>query len=673
MEKTNNTFPHNPLRFDSEGMSRSEVLQLYSRLLLPRMIEEKMLSQLRQGKISKWFSGIGQEAISVGVAAAMPNDTWILPMHRNLGIFTTRGITLDRLFAQFKGKEHGFTKGRDRSFHFGSKEHKICGMISHLGPQLGIADGIALAHKLDKSGKATFVFTGDGGASEGDFHEAVNVAAVWQLPVIIGIENNSWGLSTPSSEQYRCAHFTDKAIGYGIPAEDAIQVDGNDILAVYNTVRKCVKSLRENPRPIILEFKTFRIRGHEEASVTKYYPEGLIEKWQEVDPVERFTAHLKASGGLSNEEEAEMQEMHKAAILEGLKISSDLPDIVANVDVELEDRFAPGTPEPTPPTTEGRELRLIDAIQEGLGMSMEKNEGMICMGQDIGSYGGVFKVTDGFLERFGEERVRSTPLCESAIVGAALGLSISGRKSMMEMQFSDFVTCGFNQIVNNLAKIHWRWGQCADVVIRMPTGGGVGAGPFHSQSVEAWFFHVPGLKIVYPSTPADAKGLLRMAVEDPNPVLFFEHKLLYRSLTGLVPEEDYTIACGQGRKVREGNDATLITYGLGVKWAEQVLDAHPEWSVELIDLRTLLPWDEEMVMESVNKTGKALVLHEATMTGGVGGEISARIHEECWRKLDAPVVRTASLDTAFPFAADLEKTFMANNRLESDLKTLIKH
>ncbi|MAU76968.1 MAG: dehydrogenase [Crocinitomicaceae bacterium] len=673
MEKTNNTFPHNPLRFDSEGLSRSEVLHLYQQLLLPRMIEEKMLSQLRQGKISKWFSGIGQEAISVGVAAAMPDDTWILPMHRNLGIFTTRGITLDRLFSQFKGKEHGFTKGRDRSFHFGSKEHKICGMISHLGPQLGIADGIALAHKLDNSGKSTFVFTGDGGASEGDFHEAVNVAAVWQLPVIIGIENNSWGLSTPSAEQYRCAHFTDKAIGYGIPAEDAIQVDGNDILAVYNTVRKCVKSLRDNPRPIILEFKTFRIRGHEEASGTKYYPEGLIEKWQEVDPVERFTAHLKASGGLSNEEESEMQERHKAAILEGLKISSDLPDIVANVDVELEDRFAPGTPEPTPPTTEGRELRLIDAIQEGLGMSMEKNKDMVCMGQDIGAYGGVFKVTDGFIERFGEARVRSTPLCESAIVGAALGLSISGRKSMMEMQFSDFVTCGFNQIVNNLAKIHWRWGQCADVVIRMPTGGGVGAGPFHSQSVEAWFFHVPGLKIVYPSSPADAKGLLRMAVEDPNPVLFFEHKFLYRSLTGLVPEEDYTIAFGKGRKVREGNDATVITYGLGVKWAEQVLDAHPEWSVELIDLRTLLPWDEDMVMESVNKTGKALVLHEATMTGGVGGEISARIHEECWRKLDAPVARTASLDTAFPFAADLEKSFMADNRLESDLKTLIMH
>ena len=671
MAEEANKFQYNPLKFDAEGMSREEVLNLYDKLILPRMIEEKMLSQLRQGKISKWFSGIGQEAISVGVAAAMPEETWILPMHRNLGIFTTRGIPLDRLFAQFKGKMHGFTKGRDRSFHFGSKEHHICGMISHLGPQLGIADGIALANKLESNGKATMVFTGDGGASEGDFHEAVNVAAVWQLPVIIGIENNSWGLSTPSREQFRFENFVDKAKGYGIPEEDAIIVDGNDVLAVYNTVRKFVKSLSERPRPILLEFKTFRIKGHEEASGTKYYPEGLIEKWAQVDPVERFTSHLKANGGLTNDEESRIKNKHKQAILDGLKISEELPKIEADIAVELEDRYAPGTPLAQAPNSEGRELRMIDAISEGLGMSMEKHDTMVCMGQDIGDYGGVFKVTDGFVDRFGHGRVRNTPLCESAIVGAALGLSISGRKSMMEMQFSDFVTCGFNQIVNNLAKIHWRWGQNADVVVRMPTGGGVGAGPYHSQSTEAWFFNVPGLKIAYPSTPADAKGLLRMAVEDPNPVLFFEHKFLYRSLTGLVPEEDYTIEFGKARTVREGSEATIITYGLGVQWAEAVLEANPELNVELIDLRTLLPWDEEAVMESVRKTGKALILHEDTMTGGIGGEISARIHELCFEHLDAPVARTASLDTAFPFAEDLERQFMANDRLEEDLKKLL--
>jgi 2-oxoisovalerate dehydrogenase E1 component len=661
------------MRFDARGLSKEEQLSLFDQLLLPRMIEEKMMSQLRQGKISKWFSGMGQEAISVGVAAAMPEDKFIFPMHRNLGIFTTRKVPLDRLFAQFQGKDHGFTKGRDRSFHFGSREHHIVGMISHLGPQLGLADGVALAEKLDETGGCSFVFTGDGGASEGDFHEAINVAAVWQLPVIIGIENNAWGLSTPSDQQFRCEHFTDKAVGYGIPEEDAIQVDGNDLFDVYHKVRDAVESLREKPRPIMLEFKTFRMRGHEEASGTKYYPEGLIDTWAEVDPMDRLRQHLMSEGTLDDTKEQALRAHHKATIEAGLKGAAAEPKILAETPEELDDRFAPGTPSGLvhPPSTSGRELRFIDAITEGLRTSMESNPQLVLMGQDIGAYGGVFKVTEGFVDQFGEDRVRNTPLCESAIVGAGLGLSIAGKKAMVEMQFSDFVTCGFNQIVNNLAKIHWRWGQAADVVVRMPTGGGVGAGPYHSQSTEAWFFHVPGLKIAYPSTPADAKGLLRMAIEDPNPVLFFEHKYLYRSLSGPVPEEDYLLEFGVGRVVREGSDATLITYGLGVQWAEQLLDTHPEWDVEVIDLRTLLPWDEGLVFDSVRKTGKALVLHEDTMTGGIGAEISSRIHEMCFEHLDAPVARTASLDTAFPFAEDLERNFMANSRLEHDLGALL--
>lgn len=653
------------LSYDQGSLSDETLIQLYDSLLLPRLIEEKMLSQLRLGKISKWFSGIGQEAISVGVTQALKKDEFILPMHRNLGVFVGRGIPLPRLFSQFQGKASGFTQGRDRSFHFGSMEHHVVGMISHLGPQLGIADGIALANKLSKNEKATFVFTGDGGASEGDFHEAVNVAAVWQLPVIIGIENNKWGLSTPSSEQFRCEQFVDKAIGYGIPQEDAILVDGNNILDVFRKVSEAAESIRQNPRPIIMEFKTFRIRGHEEASGTKYYPEGLIEKWEDHDPLLNFERFLLDKGLLTSEAIEAQTKTIKTEIVQALKVAYSEEEIPVDTCKEVQDLFAKFEFSPTPPASSTKEMRLIDAISDGLYKAMEKHPKLVLMGQDIADYGGVFKVTDGFMNDFGKERVRNTPLCESAIVGSALGLSIAGWKGMMEMQFSDFVTCGFNQIVNNLAKLHYRWNQNADVVVRMPTGGGVGAGPFHSQSTEAWFFHTPGLRIAYPAWPADAKGLLLTAFEDPNPVLFFEHKALYRSIAQEVPEGYYTIPFGEAMVVSKGTDLSVITYGMGVHWALEIQEKHPHISIDIVDLRTLAPIDTKTIFESINKTGKGIVLHEDCLTGGIGGDLSALIHENCWKALDAPVRRIASLDTPVPFAVALENNFMPIDRFEN--------
>jgi len=661
------------MKFNKKNISKEELLALYEAIKLPRLIEDKMLSQLRLGMISKWFSSYGQEAISVGVGMAMEEDEFILPMHRNLGIFTSRNLDLKQLFLQFQGKKDGFTKGRDRSFHFGTKKHHVVGMISHLGPQLGIADGIALANKLEGSPKATIVFSGDGGASEGDFHEALNVATVWDLPVIFCIENNAWGLSTPSREQFRCKQFIDKAIGYGMPKEDAIQIDGNNILEVYSTVKEIAASIRKNPRPIILECMTFRVRGHEEASGTKYYPEGVIDEWSKKDPVALYEEFLLSDKIITPGDVEAMNLKLKDKINTNLKAAYAEPDIVANTDEEFDDLFAPFSNDEIPASSTRKKMRFIDAIQDGLRESMRKHDRLVLMGQDIAEYGGVFKVTEGFVEEFGKGRVRNTPLCESAIVGAGLGLSMKGHKAMVEMQFADFVTCGFNQIVNNLAKLHYRWAENADVVVRMPTGGGAAAGPFHSQSNEAWFFHTPGLKIAYPAFPSDAKGLLCQAFEDPNPVLFFEHKMLYRSIEEEVSEGHFALPFGKARIVSAGDKLTLVTYGLGVHWGLEVLKEEKYAGIELIDLRTLAPLDYETVMTSVQKTGRVVVLHEDSLTGGIGGELASRITEECFEYLDAPVTRCASLDTPIPFNAGLEINFMANNRLRTTLDKVLSY
>jgi 2-oxoisovalerate dehydrogenase E1 component len=662
------------MRFNRKGYSNEELVNLYKNLLLPRMIEEKMLVLLRQGKISKWFSGIGQEAISVGVTMALQPDEWIMPLHRNLGVFTTRNMPLHKLFKQWQGNKDGYSKGRERSFHFGNKEFHICGMISHLGPQMAVADGVALAYQLAEKNKVSVAFTGEGGTSEGDFHEALNVAAVWDLPVIFIIENNGYGLSTPVSEQYRCFSLAERARGYGM---EGIQIDGNNILEVYDTIKGvrdyCIKS----QKPYLIECMTFRMRGHEEASGTKYVPPHLFDLWQQKDPIKNFEKYLIEAEVIDENAIADIRDSIKEYIESELKVGFDSAPVIPDTDEELNDVYAASVPSPfllnQSQSKANPEKRFIDGIKEGLFQSMQQHPNLVLMGQDIAAYGGAFKITEGFLEAFGKERVRNTPICESAIVGISLGLCLEGYKAMVEMQFADFVSVGFNQIINNLAKIHYRWGQKADVVIRMPTGGGVGAGPFHSQSNEAWFVHTPGLKVVYPSSPIDAKGLLIAAINDPNPVLFFEHKALYRSITGPVPEEYFEIEIGKANVLQTGDDLTIITYGAGVHWAMQYTKDNAACSIYILDLRTLLPLDYEAIKIAVKTTGKVLLLHEDNLTGGIGGEIAAWIAENWFEYLDAPIVRCGSLDTPIPFNVDLEKNFMAHSRLDDAVKKLLNY
>jgi 2-oxoisovalerate dehydrogenase E1 component len=657
------------IKYNKKKLGAEKLRSLYLALLRPRLIEEKMLALLRQGRISKWFSGIGQEAIAVGVTSALDEDEFVFTLHRNLGVFTTRQMPLDKLFCQWEGKAGGYTKGRDRSFHFGTLDHHIVGMISHLGPQLALATGVALAHKLSGEKKVSVAFTGEGGTSEGDFHEALNVAAVWKLPVIFVIENNGYGLSTPTAEQYACENLVDRAKGYGMKG---YKIDGNNILEVFDTISQIAKDMRKNPAPVLVECITFRMRGHEEASGVKYVPKELLEHWATKDPISNYEQFLIGEGVLTQAEIDQLRKDIKTEIADQLEAAAQAEAAEADTNTELADLYQPHTPTITEAGSERKEMRFIDAISDALRLAMQRHEKLVLMGQDIAEYGGAFKITDGFVKEFGRERVRNTPICESAIVGAGLGLSLKGYKAMVEMQFADFVTCGFNQIINNLAKVHWRWGANADVVVRMPTGAGTGAGPFHSQSNEAWFFHTPGLKILYPSNPTDAKGLLLAAFEDPNPIMFFEHKALYRSMNEQVPTDYYTIPIGKARIVRQGSRATIITYGLGVRWATELVEKLGE-DIEIIDLRTLLPLDYDSIRASVAKTNRVLILHEDTLIGGIGGELSAWINEHLFEQLDAPVMRVASLDTPIPFAAALEKNFLPVQRLHDSLLRLLAY
>ena len=632
-----------------------------------------MLLLLRQGKISKWFSGIGQEAIAVGSTFALEDEDVIFPMHRNLGVFTTRKVDLDRLMCQLMGKEGGFTKGRDRTFHFGTKDKNIIGMISHLAAMLPVATGYGLSYKLNNQKNIALAFIGDGATSEGDFHESLNLAGVWNLPVIFLIENNGYGLSTPTREQYRCKNLVDKAIGYGIEGK---KVDGNNVLDIYNAVKLAKEKAQKGLGPTLIEAITFRMRGHEEASGIKYVPAELFKKWEKKDPLKLFEKHLIDKKNISNKEISDIVKKMKLEINSAIEFALQSKSPKSTIQNELKDVFKENkNTEIVSPIKKTKSLRFVDAISDGISILMNRDDKIILLGQDIAEYGGVFKVTEGLFEKY-PKRVINTPIIESGVLGASMGLALQGYKPIVEMQFADFVSCGFNQIINNISKNYYRWGEPVNVTIRMPSGGGIGAGPFHSQNPEAWFFHNPGIKIVYPSNAIDAKGLLLSSVNDPNPVMFFEHKGLYRSISNDVPEDYYSIPIGLGKIIKGGKDLTIISYGQAVHWVSDISLEYEKQGIkiEIIDLRSLVPWDKGLIEESIKKTNKALIVHEANLSGGVGAEIAAYISEFFFESLDAPVIRVASLDTPVPFSKNIERDiYLPLSRIKDKINYLLDY
>ena len=685
---------------------RSSRLLRYALMRLTRVLDSRFESLLLTGRVTKWYSEVGNEATTVPAGLALEAGDALCTLHRDLGAIlavyldparTFPGLgpgrlwnepdgrrpdpeeILHRLASQLLGRDQGFSRGVERSFHYGYLDPEAGilhpGMISHLGAMIPVAAGCAFAFRQAGSDRVALNFIGDGGTSTGDFHEGLNIAAVWRLPLVLVIENNRYAFSTPTSLQYASERLSDRAAGYGMAGET---VDGNDPDAMAEAMARAVERARAGEGPTLIEAMLGRMRGHSEGDDSlKVVPEDELERYLSEDPVPAYPRRLEEEGVLDAETrsavEARSKELVERVLDRALAGPPPRPETARRPVFAPATATAAASVQAAAPASEARgeaagesllppaegPVTYVEAIHRGLAEEMERDEAVVLLGQDIGVFEGAFRVTRGLHEHW-PERVLDTPIAESGTLGIAIGASLLGLRPVVEMQFADFVTCGFNQLVNVAAKLYYRWQVPCPLVVRLPSGGGVGAGPFHSQNPEGWFAHVPGLKVICPAGAADARALLKAAIRDPNPVLFFENKYLYRRIKEELPAGDDVARLGEARVMRPGGDLTLVAYGATTWIALEAAEALAADGVEaeVIDLRTLVPFDEETVLASVRKTGRALIVHEDELTGGFGAEVAARIASEAFSWLDAPVRRLAYPDRPSPYAKVLERELL---------------
>ena len=649
-------------------LPRERLIDWLYQMLLIRAFEETVEQLYAAGKMhGTMHLYIGQEAVAVGAIAALRPDDYITSTHRGHGHAIAKGQDLRAMLAELLGKETGVCRGRGGSMHLADLERGNLGANGIVAGGIPVAVGAGLSIRMQGQDRVVLCFFGDGAANHGNFHEGLNMAAIWRLPVVFLCENNQYAMSMAVRRAMAVPRVADRAVAYGIPGET---VDGMDVVAVYRAVRAAVERARRGEGPTLIEAITYRYRGHSKSDRQVYRTKDEVQAWMARDPIARLREALIARGWLSEAEAAALEERAREAVAEALRAAEGDPEPeVAQLTegVYAEDPLFPprwirqafGSEVPVEPPAGTRELSYAEALREAMAQAMAADERVFLMGEDIGVYGGAFGVTQGLIERFGPERVRDTPISENTIVGAGVGAALTGMRPIVEMQFMDFVTLAMEQTVLQAAKVRYMFGGKARVplVLRLPGGSGTGAAAQHSESLEAWFVHVPGLKVVAPATPYDAKGLLLAALADDNPVIFVEHKLLYRT-RGLVPEEPYLVPLGKAAVRRPGRHLTIVAYSIAVLRALEAAErlAAEGIEAEVIDLRTLKPYDAETVIASVKKTGKLLIVHEAPLLGGFGGELAAAVAQsEAFAYLEAPIVRLGGADVPIPYHPRLER------------------